>query len=274
MKPTRGYYRLIQFCPDASRLEAVNVGVVLFCPDTGFLAARTAAGNQRAEKIVERGTLDKAALNSAKRAIERRLEVDRDAFQNLDDLQRFVATRGNALKLTDPRPVKVFDPQQDLGSLFNELVGGRARSQARTPVAPELDSVFHRLHDQGRARLDWEVNIPVVGRTLRVPYAYRNGDWNLVKPQRFSSIESSAINTAMRLALEGDLLQRHSTDEEGAKRLIVVSLFREADDTHSLTNRVSELLDEYHVRTVKSEEIAQFIAQVECEARWDSTPCQ
>jgi hypothetical protein len=266
MKPTRGYYSLIQFCPDASRLEAINVGVVLFCPDTGFLAARTAAGNQRAEKIVERGTLDKAALNSAKRAIEQRLEVDRAAFQNLDDLQRFVATRGNTLKLTDPRPVKVFDPQQDLDSMFDELVGGRARSKARTPMAPELDSVFRRLSDQGRARLDWELNVPVVGRTLRVPYAYRNGAWNLVKPQRFSSSESSAINTAMRLALEGDLLQRHSNDEEGARRLIVVSLFRDETGTHSLTNRVAELLGEYHVRTVKSAEIPQFVAQVESEA--------
>jgi hypothetical protein len=214
------------------------------------LAARTAAGNQRAEKIVERGELDKAALNTAKRAIERRLEVDRDSFQNLDDLQRFVATRANALKLTDPRPVKVFDPQQDLDSLFDELVGGRARSQARRPVAPELDSVFRRLTDQGRARLDWELNVPVVGRTLRVPYAYRNGAWNLVKPQRFSSSESSAINTAMRLALEGDLLQRHSNDEEGAKQLIVISLFPEEPETHSLTNRVSELLGVHSFRRI------------------------
>jgi hypothetical protein len=263
MKPTRGYYSLIQFCPDASRLEAVNVGVVLFCPDAGFLAARTAAGNQRAEKIVGRGKLDKAALNSAKRAIERRLEVDRDGFQNLDDLKRFVATRANALQLTDPRPVKVFDAQQDLDSLFEELVGGRPRCQDRPPATPELDCVFHRLHDQGRARLDWEVSVPMVGRTLRVPYAYRNGEWNLVKPQRFSGTESSAINTAMRLALEGDLLQRHSNDEEGTKRLIVVSLFREDDHTGSLTDRVAELLGEYRVRTVKPAEIAQFAAQVE-----------
>ncbi len=32
MNPTRGYYCLIQYSPDPSRLEAANVGVVLFCP--------------------------------------------------------------------------------------------------------------------------------------------------------------------------------------------------------------------------------------------------
>jgi hypothetical protein len=266
MKPKRGYYSLIQFCPDASRLEAVNIGVVLLCPDAGFLAARTAAGNRRAEKLVERGEFDRAALNSAKRAIEHRLEVDRDSLQSLEDLQRFVATRGNTLKLTDPRPVKVFNPQQDLDSLFAQLVGGRARTQRPQPETPELDGVFHRLNKEGRARLDWQVNVPVLGRTLRVPYAYRNGEWNLVKPQRFSSSETSALGTAMRLAVEGDLLQRHVSDDEGAKRLIVVTLFNENTDTQSVSNRVAELLGEYKVRTVKSEEIPQFLAQVENEA--------
>jgi hypothetical protein len=266
MKPKRGYYSLIQFCPDSSRLEAVNVGVVLLCPDAGFLGARTAAGNRRAEKLVDRGELDRKALNSAKRAIEHRLEVDRDSFRNLEDLQRFVATRGNTLKLTDPRPTKVFQPQNDLDSLFAELVGGRARTQSQEPVTPELDHVFHRLHGEGRARLDWQVNVPVLRRTLRVPYAYRNGDWNLVKPQRFSGNETSAMSIAMRLAVEGDLLQRHS-DEEGPKRLVVVSLFSGNGDAQTVPNRVTELLGEYDVRTVKASDIPQFAAQIEKEAR-------
>lgn len=72
MKPQRGYYSLIQFCPDPSRLEAINVGVALFCPDSEFIGARTAAGNQRPAKLVGRDELNREALNSAKRAIERR----------------------------------------------------------------------------------------------------------------------------------------------------------------------------------------------------------
>lgn len=137
MNPTRGYYSLIQFCADSSRLETVNVGVLLFCPEIQFLAARTAASNDRAAMLVGRGGLDEAALNSAKRAVERRLEVDREAFQTLEDLQRFVASRGNALKLTDPRPLKVFDPEKDLDALFAELVDSDARGGLSNVVAPD-----------------------------------------------------------------------------------------------------------------------------------------
>ncbi len=128
MKYKRGYYSLIQFCPDPSRLEAVNVGVVLLCPDADFIAARTSAGNQRAKKLVGSGELDKPALNLAKQAIEHRLEVDRASFKTHEDLRKFVDTRGNNLKLTTPRPIKVFDPSEDLDNLFAEFFGGRTRS--------------------------------------------------------------------------------------------------------------------------------------------------
>ena len=38
---TTGYYSVIQYCPDRSRLEAANVGVLLFVPAGGYLRART-----------------------------------------------------------------------------------------------------------------------------------------------------------------------------------------------------------------------------------------
>lgn len=124
MKPKRGYYSLVQFCPNPSRLEAVNVGVVLFCPEAEFLDARTSSSNRRAEQLVGRGNLERAALNAAKRSIERRLEVDRESFKNVEDLRKFIDTRGNSLKLTESRPVKVVDPAEELEKLYEELVGG------------------------------------------------------------------------------------------------------------------------------------------------------
>jgi len=244
----------------------VNVGVLLFCPESRFLAARTAASNRRAAKLMGRGGLDKAALNSAKRAIERRLEVDRDSFQTLEDLQRFVSSRGNALKLTAPRPTKVFDPQTDLDALFAELVGGTPRIEPSKLVLPELDNVFRRLHEEGRARLDWPVNVPILGRTLRVPYAYRNGIWNLIKPQRFSGSESVVTNTAMGLAVEGDLLHKHGGDQDGKKRLIVVSIFADDGLSVAVGSRVRDLLSEYRVGLVREDEVPGFLASVEKEA--------
>ena len=51
MNAHRGYYSLIQYCPDLSRLEAVNVGVVLFCPEPRFIEARTSAGNDKPRRL-------------------------------------------------------------------------------------------------------------------------------------------------------------------------------------------------------------------------------
>ena len=59
------------------------------------------------------------------------------------------------------------------------------------------------------------VEVPVLGRELRVPYAYRNGALNLVKPQPFPESEERAASVAARLALQGDLLYRHKGEDGG-----------------------------------------------------------
>lgn len=266
MNAKRGYYSLIQFCPDPSRAEAVNVGIALFCPDAGFLGARTAAGNRAAAKLVGRSGFDRAALNAAKRAIERRLEVDRASFQTLEDFQRFAETRANVLKFTAPRPVKVVEPEKELELLFQELVGGRPRQARQRAFLPPLDNLFRKLQQEGRARLDITVTVPLVGRRLHIPYAYRNGDLNLVKPQVFSSQEGPAVDLAMRLAVEGDLLQRHGAEKEGASRLIVVPTFDPSDDGQVAKSRVRDILGEYHVRTIPEDQVDAFVAEVEQQA--------
>ncbi|WP_166822570.1 DUF3037 domain-containing protein [Thalassoroseus pseudoceratinae] len=268
MKPQRGYYSLIQFVPDASRLEAVNMGVVLFCPDSGYLRARTSGSNKRAEKLVGRGNLEKEALNAAKDAIEKRLEVDRESFRDIEDLEQYIDTRANWLKLTKARPVKVFHPETELDKLFVELVGGRPSRQAKADsreLFPDLHDVFQRLELEGRAQLDVKVTVPVLQRSLNVPYAYQNGVWNLVKPQRFSSKESASIKTAMGLAMEGDLVKRHGTKPQNDARIIVVLSFDEPENT-ALVSKVDSLFNEYHVETVAKNRIPDFVAKVEREA--------
>ena len=52
MTAQKGYYSLIQFYPNPSRLEAVNVGVVLFSPDAQFIAARMGRSNDRPARPV------------------------------------------------------------------------------------------------------------------------------------------------------------------------------------------------------------------------------
>lgn len=265
MNPTKGYYSVIQYCPDPARLEAANIGVLLLCPEVGFVRARTAAANERVAKFFGRDSFDPARLLAAKRAIEHRVVVDHDSFRTPEDLIRFIKTRGNDIVLTPPRPMRVADPERDLEALFKELVGGRARREHKRPLLPALDAVFRQPSLQGRIQLNSTVRVPTIGRTLRVPYAYRNGVLNLVKPQRFVDQEETATSTAMRLAIEGDLLHKYP-DQGEPRKLIVVPAFTSESHATSLRPRVDAVLTEYHVRVVHEEAIEAFAREVEEQA--------
>lgn len=192
--------------------------------------------------------------------------MDREAFRSVEDLQQFVDTRGNALQLTHPRPVKVFDPESDLNALFDELVGGEKRGERKTKSVGPLDETFQRLHAEGRADLGLTVRVPVVGQMLRIPYAYQNGVWNLVKPQRFSTDEGAALRSAIRLAVEGDLLKRHGAEERGQAELIVVADFEGNCEGNENRKKVRGVLDEYRAQSVTKEASPDFLRTVEKEA--------
>ncbi len=122
MKTVNGYYSLIQYCPDPSRAEAANVGVLLFCPELKFICATLSKGNDRVAKFFGRDSFDPVRLNQLKRSIEARLIEDKDSFQTLDDVMGFIKTRANEIRITKPRATKLTNPEDKLSSLFEKLV--------------------------------------------------------------------------------------------------------------------------------------------------------
>jgi hypothetical protein len=129
MKPAKGYYSLIQYCPDLSRLEAANIGVLLFCPERAFLQARTVRGNQCIMRFFGRKGRDWDRIDSFKLGSKERLATESRNLNTLEDLQRFIALRANELQISAPRPMRVEDPERDLDTLFWQLVGGQHRKQ-------------------------------------------------------------------------------------------------------------------------------------------------
>jgi len=137
MNATKGYYSLVQFYPDLSRLEAANVGVILHVPERGFIRARMASGNDRVRRFFSGQDIGELEhINFIKQALANRLEVERHLFKTPEDLQRFAEQQANDLLVTRPRFVKVTDPEQALESLFVELVGGRGQRPERDEVEP------------------------------------------------------------------------------------------------------------------------------------------
>ena len=134
MKPTKGYYCLIQYCPDLSRLEAANLGVFLFCPEHHFLKTRTDQTAQRIRQFFGLEDGEKWRIDSLRVSIEERLRIEGQNIQSLEDLEHFIATRANKIQITAPRSMKVHDMEKDLEELFERLV--------KAPVQFEYDETI------------------------------------------------------------------------------------------------------------------------------------
>jgi len=117
--PHKGYYSLIQFCPDASRLEAVNVGIVILCPALDILSVRVADPVPRVERFFGPDGHDLSRVPMMVIATTDRLAME--PIQTVGDLARFAASRANII-LTPPRPMRISDPVADLAHLFEVLV--------------------------------------------------------------------------------------------------------------------------------------------------------
>jgi len=263
MRAYRGYYGLIQYCPDPGRAEAANIGVIVFCPELQFIDARISDSNERIRRFFGRESFDPARVNAAKRAIKSRLGVSREHFRCLEDFERFAQGRANELLITRPRPMRVEDPDSDLDRLCKELVGVSVPREKTSARIPELDELFRQPSLSGRVEFDKQVTVPVLERPLKVPYAYRNGTLNLVKPQSFSGAQSAAIGAAERTAIEGDLLRRYPEEPDGQRCLIVIPTFETQALEQHLGARIGKLFGLYGVRTVFRNQIEQLAAEVE-----------
>lgn len=263
----KAYYSILQFCPDRSRAEGANIGVIVMSPETGFVDARTAKGNERVARFFGRDSFDKRRLNVIKRAIETHIREKHDWSQGLADLDQFIASRANDIQLTSPRSLKTDNPAAALEQLYHELVGGRTHSvvlaEASAVVAfAKLDDALRRPTLRDRIRFNESITVPVIQKTLAVPYAYQNGALNLVKPQRFTGSSDRMLKLASELAVEGDLLARHSTAKP--VRLVVIPVFSQAAD--DAQHRVSDLFGEYDVRVVPETEIEALVTEIEATA--------
>ncbi len=208
MNTATGHYSIVQYCPDPSRLEAANVGVVLFCQELHYLGVRTARGDGRIRRFFGSKGLDRERLHSTKLSIQRRLMIDRDQFTTLAALEQFAATRVNAMRLTPFRMmvVPVDAPEAELNRLFDRLVGGRAHGD-EAPRKSALERASSARALAPLVRRNVTVTLPAFDMRVTVPYGLKNGRFNLIQPARFRNLAPSAILArAGCFAVEGDLL--------------------------------------------------------------------
>ncbi len=261
MNPTKGYYSVIQYCPNLGRFEAANVGVLLFCPEKHFLAALTSSNNSRIIRFFGSKGHDWDRINSFKRGLEDRLEKKLPAIKSLDDLQQFIALRANSLQITPLNPTKVQDPEADLRKLFEEIIG--------EPVRPERGRslrhyVSEKLSGPGldeKVVHDLKVMVPVLQKEVEIPFGFQNGRFNLLAPVRFGAQNpDQSVTTACKYAVEGKSIFDDSHPKWGRMQLIILGQFRAKDE--DTVGRVNRVFSEHHVRLIKMDDLPTLIDEI------------
>ena len=269
MPDVPGYYCLVQFCPNASRLEAANVGVVLLCPGRNYLSARLAASNERIRQFFSKEEYDLGQLNALKAGFVSRINRERE-FDTLDGFRTFASLQCNLLRMTPPLGCRVGGhPNETRDALFDRLVGERSKATPTKQVRRRVREAFAKNKLLGTVvRPKFRVRVPQFASVREFPFAWQNGSTNLIEPIQFGSGDELAIQQqASRLAIEGKSLAAiEPSDGSAGYRVDVIGDFPKASaafepmvrrllEDHDVDYHPLDRLGEY-VQTVRSTGVA------------------
>ncbi len=260
-KPSRGYYSLIQYCPDLGRLEAANIGVLLFCPERHFLKAQMSRDNRRIIRFFGSEGHDWIRINEFKKGLEDRIAREGTEIGSLDQLQRFIDQRANLLQITPPRPMRVIDADQDLAGLAKEFLG---ESRHRTSSKSLRRYVSDKLSAAGlerKIRENIRVRVPIFDKEIEIPFGFQNGCFNLINPVPFEAANpEQSVLTACKYAVEGRSLYQQADPKLGKLQLVVVGKFRRMDPESP--NRVERVLKDSYVKLYRMSQLPQLIDEI------------
>jgi len=257
----KGYYSVVQYCPDLSRGEAANVGVLLFCPNSGFLKSLTSTNNRRLRRFFGEDHHDWKRISSVKESLNDRLHAERAQITTLAELQQFIATRANALQITAPRSIKVTDPERELLDLYEALVEPAIKRKPRTGFRELVGHRFAAAGLQQKLLHEVTVQIPVLNQEVEIPFGFQNGRFNLIRPVGFRSEKAEpAIKTACKCAVEGHSLYQHCDARLGKLQLVVVGQFR--PDETAARDTVRRILQDSDVKLFTEEELPVLIDEI------------
>ncbi|HEX2971601.1 MAG TPA: hypothetical protein VHP11_04680 [Tepidisphaeraceae bacterium] len=167
---------------------------------TSFIRAKVSDTIRRIRRFFGEDVAGYHQLNAMKDSLARRIEIEKDQFTTLEDLQQFFATRGNNILLTQPKAVMVLDPEQDLAALFEELVADPKKPltvQAAIPLRKRLGAFLMDQVVRRYIRTKLDIEAPALRETLHIPYAFQNG--RLISFARLSSSISPSQRANRRL---------------------------------------------------------------------------
>ena len=255
MNSTNGYYSLVRYCPDASRQEFVNVGVAIYSPLLKQVKLRFSADNRRLSQVF--GKQDLHFVNRLKKSLDESLK--RESFATVKEVEGFIGRSANAIQLGPLRSLKISSIEDDLNCLLQRLVGER---QERAPLIQRyLGEKLSEAGVENFVQKAVSVDIPSFDQSIRVPYAYQNGRYNLLTPVEFSADVRNIFSKAGEKAIEGQVLYQTPDPKLGELHLVVVAKF--ADETgDGARAKVSEIFAGHNVEMHTFDDLGPLVEDI------------
>jgi hypothetical protein len=264
MNQHKGYYSLIQFCPDPSRLEGINLGVLVYSPDDGRLVFRLTQSDQRIRKVF--GQQDWDFIDRVRESVQSRLQSEK--FETVHDLESYIAKRANVVQLTPLRPLKIGEIDQEVSALYRRLV--ESERVARQPrISTYLSRKLIEAGVEGLVKKSISIEIPTLKQPIRVPYGYQNGRFNLISPIQFNPDQEDILTKAGKSAIEGQLLYQNPDPLLGDLRLVVIARFAARNESSS-RELIGKIFKEHHVGLHTFENIEPLLDDIKKSARLHS----
>lgn len=251
-----GFYSLIQYSESPESYEFVNIGVVLFSEQSPFVTVRMTEKRRRVEQFFGKplGRQFKAYAESLKD----RLVVEFSTRWDRSSVEKFVALRSGKFRLSALRPILVQgSPSETVDILFESYVSELKYSPKREPAKRRL-----------RVELDRQGALPYLearpkpvmlrgGVTIKAPFAYQNGSYNLIEAVSLTADPDQAISGASKFAIEGQMLLK---EYESEKRLVLVGDLE--GQASEFVGVVESLMDSHGVKFFTFQNIEPLIGEI------------
>lgn len=232
----KGYYSIVRYVHNLERGEHVNIGVLVYCPELGFLNTMLSPGQDKPKRYFssEEGW-DADKFREIRTIFKQRIENEHNNIASIEDLQQFVDTRANQIILSPPRGLKIVNPNHQLEDLYKKLVGGRSprvlKGESAMTTTKIRNTLLREIEDMKMAdKIRKSITINGIIRDMKYEYpvVFGNGVMNFVKPVCFNQETiKQAEKDADHIIVEALDVQR--TCEQHMKykgRIIAVASFR------------------------------------------------
>lgn len=242
-------YTIIQFLPDPDRLEAINLGILLFDQRERRVHFRFTDDYSRITRSFSH--VNKTFLNLAVGEIQERLKREASKPDALEALRRFQTMRSNNIRLTPFLPTFANRPMEELDRLYEELVGEISRKPRRQRVGQRLKVGLRQLHVlQNFDQNPESVSLPRYKLKITPDLAIRRESMNLIEAARFDEPDMG-LTQAGRHALAGRALNQNLN-----MKLIVVGDF--GDQPRDYYEAIKEDLERADTLLFRMDDLVEF----------------